>query len=124
VPAVNAKAAHHPAGLLNEIMVSPRCLDSRSCGKTDRRLPSYADNAAPSINRRSNLNKVVVTGADFPVGRFGRRRRGRLLRRDRLQMDDPRRRSIPRDRIGVGIGIAVSDTQIVSKRPSVSVRMK
>jgi hypothetical protein len=48
-------------------MVSPRCLDSRSCGKTDRRLPSYADNAAPSINRRFNLNKVVVTGSkSFP----------------------------------------------------------
>jgi hypothetical protein len=53
---------------LNEIMVSPRCLDSRSCGKTDRRLPSYADKAAPSINRRSNLNKVVVTGfEEFPA---------------------------------------------------------
>jgi hypothetical protein len=49
-------------------MVSPRCLDSRSCGKTDRRLPSYADNAAPSINRRSNLHKVVVTGfEEFPA---------------------------------------------------------
>ena len=74
VPAVNAKAAHNPACLLNEIMVSPRCLDSRSRGKTDRRLPSYADNAAPSINRRSNLNKVVVT--DFGGRRFAINPRG------------------------------------------------
>ena len=74
VPAVNAKAAHNPACLLNEIMVSPRCLDSRSRGKTDRRLPSYADNAAPSINRRSNLNKVVVT--DFGGGALAINPRG------------------------------------------------